>query len=204
MLIFTEQALAFIAVPKTGTTALEIAMRNLADIRFGRSRKHTTAANYTKHVAPFLKQTYGVEPERFAVMRDPVDQIRSWYKYRRRDLIDGSEKSSKGVTFDEFVSLMIGPNPPPFARIGQQHRMLTHRNDLMVDHLFAYEHLPLLHAFLAERFEAPIDIKPRNVSPVMKAPLDASLLQDLKAARPQDFELYERLRDSGGYLRPEG
>ena len=44
MQIFFKQNLAMLAVPKTGTTALEAALRGKADILFKGRRKHMSAA----------------------------------------------------------------------------------------------------------------------------------------------------------------
>jgi hypothetical protein len=51
--VFFEQNLVFLAVPKTGTTAIEGALRSKADIVFAKSRKHTTGMLYRMKIAPF-------------------------------------------------------------------------------------------------------------------------------------------------------
>jgi hypothetical protein len=53
MLVFFEQNLVFLAVPKTGTTAIEGALHSKADIVFAKSRKHTTGMLYRMKIAPF-------------------------------------------------------------------------------------------------------------------------------------------------------
>ena len=72
MQIFFKQNLAMLAVPKTGTTALEAALRGKADILFKGRRKHMSAAAFDKHCAPFLRNAYKLTPERIAVIRDPL------------------------------------------------------------------------------------------------------------------------------------
>lgn len=92
MQIFFKQNLAMLAVPKTGTTALEAALRGKADILFKGRRKHMSAAAFDKHCAPFLRNAYKLTPERIAVIRDPLDHLRSWYKYRTREVLLSSPK----------------------------------------------------------------------------------------------------------------
>ncbi len=202
MLICSTQSLAFVAVPKTGTTAIEMALKPRADIVFTKQRKHMTARRYHQKVAPFLADTFDLSPEVFAAMRDPEEQIRSWFRYRTAERLLGSGNSTGGMTFDDFVLDVISDDPPPHARIGSQYRMLTSRTgEVLVHHLFAYESPPLLRAFLNDRFGEAIALKQKNVSPFVKAPLSASVRDRLRAARGTEFDLYARLRDAGGHLR---
>ena len=201
MLIFSAQSLAFLAVPKTGTTAIEMTLRRKADIVFSRHRKHMTAARFHNKVAPFLADAFDLRPERIAVMRDPVDQIGSWYRYRLSEDQTGTDRSTQGLSFDEFVLDVIRDDPPPHAGIGSQFNFLTSgKGDVLVHRLFAYEDQPHLRSFLCDRFGEDLNFKPWNVSPRAATPLSPSVLARLKAARGAEFALHDRLRDAGGEL----
>jgi hypothetical protein len=201
MLIFLRHRLTFLATPKTGTTAVELALRPRAEIIFARNRKHLTAQRYQNRVAPFLAQTFGVSPETVAVLRDPVAQIRSWYRYRNAERLNGTEFSAAGMSFDDFVLGVIAADPPPPAQIGSQFAFLTDDTGaLLVDHLFAYESQPRFRDFMAERLGTKADFKPKNVSPDLDAPLSAEVEAQLRAARADEFALHDRLRAAGGYL----
>lgn len=201
MLIFSAQNLAFIAVPKTGTTAVEMALKPKADIIFTKRRKHITAQRFHLRVAPFLKDEFGIEPERFAVIRDPEEQIRSWYRYRAREGKSGSALSTEGVSFDQFVREVISDDPPPYAAIGSQFAFLTSgRDELLVHHLFAHEMPMQLPVFLEDRFGEEIRLKAKNVSPPVPAELEPATLQLLRAARTAEFDLHARVVDAGGHL----
>ncbi|MGB7243937.1 MAG: hypothetical protein WBC93_17870 [Sulfitobacter sp.] len=201
MLIFIEKKLVYLATPKTGTTAVEMALRTEADISIGRSRKHMTAQRYRRKIAPFLKEAFQVEPDTVAVMRDPVEQLRSWYKYRTRAEKIGSARSTNGCSFDDFVLAVIADDPPAFAGIGSQFKFLTTRDgDLLVQHLFAYENQPQFRAFLSGRLDRDLTLKQINVSPEVPTPLSAETEQKLRAARSAEFALYDRLQQSGGHL----
>ncbi|MFV0512710.1 MAG: hypothetical protein ACK5MY_03595 [Jhaorihella sp.] len=202
MLVFAEQSLAFIAVPKTGTTAIEMALKHRADIVFTKRFKHMPASRFHARVAPFLDGAFGLRPDRVAVMREPEEQIRSWYRYRCRSERRGSEFSTHGVSFDAFVRAVISQTPPPYAGIGSQYRMLTSgEGRLLVHHLFAYEKPLQFRAFLDDRFGEEIVLKQRNVSPPADAPLDPNTRALLRAARAEEFDLYDRLTAAGGHLR---
>ena len=201
MLIFLRQGLAFLATPKTGTTAVEMALRPKAEIIFAKGRKHVTAQRYHARVAPFLQETYGMRPEPLAVMRDPVTQIRSWYRYRSAPRLEGTEVSTRGMTFDDYVLAVISDDPPPAAQVGSQYQFLTSDSgDLLVEHLFAYESQPAFRRFLADRLGDDFEIKARNVSPEVHAPLSTEVEARLRAARAAEFGLYDRLRVADGYL----
>ena len=127
MQIFFKQNIAMLAVPKTGTTALESALRSKADIQFKGRRKHMSAAAFDTYCAPFLKKAYGLTPERVAVMRDPLDHLRSWYKYRTRDALLGNKKSSAGMTFEAFVQDALRDPRLPHVNVGTQHEFLAQK-----------------------------------------------------------------------------
>jgi len=202
MLIFTPQSLAFIAVPKTGTTAVEMALKPKADIVFTKRFKHMTARRFHTKIAPFLKESFNLRPDRFAVMRDPEEQIRSWYRYRARERKLGSDASTVGLSFDEFVLAVISESPPPFAGIGSQFKMLTSgKGDVLVHHLFAHERPVRFQEFLSNRFGQEITLKQKNVSPVIHAPLDPAIRARLRAVRAPEFDLYARLQEADGHLQ---
>lgn len=202
MLVLGSANLVFLAVPKTGTTAVEMALRPRADMALMKQRKHINAQRYRRKVAPFLKDAFGMTPETVAVMRAPIEQIRSCYRYRTRPDREGEARSTQGLSFDDFVRAVIADTPPPFAGIGSQFGFLTNgRGQVIVDHLFAYESQPAFHAFLSERLGEDVHFKQKNVSPQTPAPLSADVEAALRAARIKEFVLYDRLMEAGGYLR---
>ena len=120
MLVFFKENLVFLAVPKTGTTAYEAALRGRADIIYRKrpSLKHTPARKFVRTIAPFLDKVHDLRPETMAVIRDPLDQLRSWYRYRQKASLDGQPNSSKGMSFEEFVGGFLSDSPPPPAKLG--------------------------------------------------------------------------------------
>ncbi len=202
MLIFLAERLAYLATPKTGSTAVEMTLRPRADIVFARGRKHVTAQRYQARVRPFLKETFSVSPDSVAVMREPVDQLRSWYRYRMREAKDGAPQSTRGLSFDEFISAVISDDPPEFARVGSQFAFLTNgKGRLVADHVFAWEDQPQFLAFMSTRLDGPVTPEQRNVSPDIPAPLDQATEAKLRRARAAEFVLYQQLIDAGGLLR---
>ncbi|MDG1472947.1 MAG: hypothetical protein P8Q26_15490 [Ascidiaceihabitans sp.] len=203
MLVFSDQNLVFLAVPKTGTTAVEMALKNKADIILTKGRKHTPALRYRNKIAPFLHDTFAITPDPIAVMRDPIEQIRSWFRYRSGPRQAGTPKGTGGCSFDDFVLGVIADKPPVFAGIGSQYNFLTSaKGEVLVKHLFAYERQPVFRGFLNETFGEAIVFKQKNVSPPMDAPLSQAVEDQLRVARAPEFALYQRILDAGGHLQP--
>lgn len=193
MLVCSGANLVFLAVPKTGTTAIEVALMQHADIVFGKHRKHMTARRYYKVIAPFLAEALDVCPETMAVIRNPVDRLRSWYRYRKRGDTDHANHSTLNLSFDDFIRDVIRDDPPPYAQIGNQHNFLCDpAGDLMVDHLFAYERQATLRDFLTTRIGAPLVFKQKNVSPDIPAPISPHVEDALRDARASEFALHAR------------
>ncbi|MCX7561087.1 hypothetical protein OS190_16070 [Sulfitobacter sp. F26204] len=201
MLVFLRHKLTFLATPKTGTTAIEMALKPRAEIVFSKNRKHITALRYANKVAPFLEDTFGVRPASVAVMREPVDQLRSWYRYRSQKRLDGTKFSTKMISFDQFVQEVVSDSPPDRAQIGRQFNFLTDgKTRVMADHVFAYETPKAFLKFLSEHLQHQVEVAPRNVSPNVAAPLSEATLAMLKEVRAEDFILYDEVMAKGGHL----
>lgn len=203
MLVFTRANFTLFAVPKTGSTAWHLALRSHANIVMAQdtSLKHMTLRKYDRHFAPYLKEAHDLSPERVAVIRDPVEQIRSWYRYRMRPKVAGGPRDLSGLTFDQFVHDVISDNPPEHARIGSQFAFVTSpEGELRVDHLFAYERPRVFSRFIEERLGRKISPQRKNVSPQIDAPLSPETEEALMEARPDDWALYQAVLLSGGHL----
>lgn len=195
MLVFWKERLVFLAVPKTGTTALEGALAPKAALVFRDPPvlKHTPLYRYRRLVEPFLMKAGQIELETLAVIRHPVDWLGSWYRYRHRDDLVGQPNSTRGVSFDDFVVEYTKGKPAAFADVGSQAKFLTPGGDDKpgLDHLFRYEDQPKMLAFFEARFGEPIALKRLNVSPPMALALKPETLARLQAKRPEEFDAWE-------------
>lgn len=197
MMILWKEKLAFLAMPKTGTTAIEAALRPHADIDFHNppNVKHMSARKFNRFIRRYL-ENMGLEGiETMAVMREPIDWLGSWYRYRRRDALKGQPKGTHGVTFDAFVEAYLTPgNRPPFAEIGTQSTFLTGgSDDIIVDHLFRYEDIENVQKFLCERTGKNLSFPKLNVSPTIALSLSPDLEARLRQTHAADFAIYENI-----------
>jgi hypothetical protein len=195
MLVFWEERLAFLATPKTGSTAIAAALESLATVSIQRPPllKHTTVHRYRRFIGPYLeaasKDTFTV----VALMRDPRDWLGSWYRYRQREGTD-PEKSTRGMTFDAFVRAWCNDPRPDFADVGSQERFLRPRQGVGGDRLFRYEEIETFVQFLEERLGCEIILPRLNVSPPGATELTAETLALMQEVAADDYAMYETLQ----------
>ena len=195
MLVFWDQRLAFLATPKTGSTAIEAALEPLSAVAVTRPPllKHTSVQRFHRFIGPYLEVASGASFTVAALMREPQDWLGSWYRFRSREDVTDARKSTAGISFDDFVLAYCRDDPPEFAAVGSQARFLTAKKDRGVDHLFRYERIEAFVRFLEDRLGCEIILPRMNVSPdgaLELAPATLATLQDFCAA---DYEIYEGL-----------
>lgn len=118
MLVFAKKKLVILAMPKTGTTSLEASLAPKADLVFRNppNLKHTPAHRYYKSLRPYL-EAGGLEGlELVCALREPIDWLGSWYRYRTRPAKDGMPTSTKGMSFDEYVNDYLKGKPPEWPK----------------------------------------------------------------------------------------
>ncbi|SEM45713.1 hypothetical protein SAMN04488003_101183 [Loktanella fryxellensis] len=193
MLIFWKEKLVILAVPKTGTTAIEgaLAPRAAMVLRDPPEIKHAPIYRYRRFLQPLLVQT-GQDPETLAVLRHPIDWLGSWYRYRaRRDLI-GRPNSTQDMSFDDFVLEYIKGKPASFANVGSQAKFVCDgEGRIAVDHLFRYEDQPRLIAFLEQRLNVTLTLPRLNVSPPGDTQLSPEVEARLRDKRAAEFAVWE-------------
>jgi hypothetical protein len=195
MLISVEKRLANLAMPKTGTTAVQQAIHKYCDIQFSRSprTKHMTMRVFERFMMPYLREIGAGDTETFCVIREPVDWLGSWYRYRSRPGFS-SAKSTRGVSFAEFVEAYLTHPQPAFARIGGASRFVVGRSGMpAVTHMFRYDNMVGMVRFLEERFGRGIRLPKANVSPERDLELPSALRTRLETERAKDFSIYADL-----------
>ncbi len=202
MLVFWKEKLVMLAVPKTGTTALEAALTPLADtaILNPPGHKHVSVQRYRNLLAGFFEQRGNRPMDTMAVVREPVSWLESWYRYRTRSQLAGKATSTAGISFEDFVAAWLMTDQPEFARVGSQANFVTDdKGKIAIDHIFRYDKMAAAVSFLEARLDTSIQLQERNPSPRMPTPLSTEMTKRLHAERPQEFEIWERLKGDGSY-----
>ncbi|UWR23994.1 gamma-glutamyl kinase [Sulfitobacter sp. S190] len=196
MLVFYKESLAFLSVPKTGSSAFQTALGPRADMVITEPPllKHAPVYRYNRFLRPMFKNVCDVELELMAVMRHPVSWLGSWYRYRQRPFMKGKPNATHDVSFDEFVLAYMKGKRPAFAEVGSQFKFLeTQPNGTGVTHLFRYEDQARLIAFLEERLDMTISLGRENVSPQMDLTLSPDIEDRYRRKFSEEFALYDSI-----------
>ncbi len=198
MLIFWTQRLVILSTPKTGSTAIAAALEPIAQVCLTRppELKHTPGYRFERLVRPWLQNSAG--GARFtavALMREPVDWVGSWYRFRQRNDLDGTPRSTRGLSFADFAEGYMCDPRPPWADVGGQAKFLSGVGDgaLGVDIVFRYEAIDRFVTFLEDRLATPVKLPRMNVSPAGPLTLPPDTAKRLRAWLEPEYRIYDRL-----------
>lgn len=195
MLIFWDQRLVFLATPKAGSTAIEVALESLASASLLRpdALKHTDIATYRRFVGPWLSAQTSADFTTVALMREPVDWLRSWYRFKLRDDHDDPRHAMDGINFSDFATRYAAGQHP---EIGSQSDFLTD-GDHRVDCIFRYEDIASFVDFLETRLDCAIELPRINVPPSVDVHLPEPAEAQLRNAMARDLDVYASLHSRG-------
>jgi len=196
MLIFIKERLVLFATPKTASTSIETTLQNLSSMKLSAPSvvKHTTYRRYKRLLEPYVVAIIDDTPDCIAAFREPVDWLGSWYRYRGRQSLIGKDNSTHGITFDQFVAAYLQDDQPKFANVGSQARFVSTKNGTLgMSHLFRYDKINTMIAFLEDRLNKRIKLPQINVSPKAELSLSPDLLKELQNAYARDFEIYDTI-----------
>lgn len=194
MLISLKNNLCILAMPKTGTTAIEAALAPYCDMVFTKDPrvKHMPLPRFTRFIAPYLREIGQSGIETTCLIRHPEAWLGSWYRYRARPALNGHENSTAGIEFEDFVAAYLAETKPAFARVGRPARFVgADQGRPGVTHLFKYENFPDWQRFLEARFGTSLDVPRKNVSPARDLSLSAPMRRALETRLAEDYALYE-------------
>jgi hypothetical protein len=185
----------FLSAPKSGSTALETAFMPYAQVVLkGPPRlKHTNANSFHRFVAPML-QFHGWERDSYevvAVVREPVDWLLSWWRYRSRDDLrrSGAPQYAGHLSFEEWADEQIAND---LQGIGRMSRFVAKQDGTMgVDRLWRYEHIDGIRQWMSERVRRNVEVPVANVSPPRSAEVPDALRRRLEEFLVPEYELYE-------------
>lgn len=196
MLVFWNERLVLLSVPKTGTHAYTQALGPRASmvVTDPPELKHAPVYRYNRFFRPMFEKMGAEEMELVAVIREPLDWLGSWYRYRQRPALDGRPTSTKGHSFDAFLEASCEDTPPAFANVGNLAKFVEARpNGTAVSHFFRYEDQAGLRAFLAERLGDLPDIPSVNVSPRLDLQASPDVEALVRRERAAEFTLWESI-----------
>ena len=203
MLVFSDAKLVFLSVPKTGTTAFEKALAPHASMVISGppELKHAPVFRYNRFFRPALEKFVGGDLAVLAVMREPLDWLGSWYRYRQRPQMKDHPNSTSAIGFDAFVQAYMKGQRPGYANVGSQSKFLEPQpNGTAVTHLFRYDDQAGLARFLEERLDiSSIRTERLNRSPVRTLELSEKTRNKFHRKHADDYMLWTSIGADGAY-----
>lgn len=194
MLVFWKERLVFLAVPKTGSSAYAAALQSRASMSVmdPPELKHAPIYRYNRFFRPMFEKAGADNMETLAVVRDPLDWLGSWFRYRKRPFLDGKPTSTAGINFDDFVLAYMKGDKPAFANVGSQAKFLEPRpNGVQINHLYRYENQPALQQFIESRLGVTLDLPKTNVSPKMDLTVSPQTERRFRKKCAVEYEVWE-------------
>ena len=208
VLVVPKAGLVFLSNPKTATQSIR-AMLRPASLKSGPyadlQTRHMGVEGFELRWRAKVEQAVGRPVETVAVVREPFARLESWFRYRKRNPA-GDPKSTQGVGFDAFARAAVLPDPPEYAKVGDQARFCGWEGgEAVVTHLFDYDRMDLLLAFLSARIGRPFTLPKKNLSPrrdeVEVEPLAEDTATTYRAARAGEFALHAAVSARGHLSR---
>ena len=197
MLISLPKRLVFFSMPKSGSSAIQSALgRQFGAVFAGPPElKHLPFRLYKAHVLPMLAAFTDEPVETVCLFREPLDWHRSWWRYRMRDKSLKTGRSTRGMSFPEFIEGNLRRDDI-VTRTGRQANFVSDPDGgVGVTHLFRYERIAACHAFLCERLgvEAPLErVNVTSAKLEAEAP-DAALMARYRARYAREYRIYETM-----------
>jgi hypothetical protein len=196
MLLAPRQGFVFLAIPKTGTSAVETAFRPYAQVapQGIPAIKHTKYSEFQRFLQPFLaaKGFPRVSYEVVCVFREPIDWLSSLWRYRSRGKLadpssTGHRRYTGDVSFEQFAREYMR------NQSGRQSRFVrARRGQAEVDRVFRYDRLDLLVDFLCEKIGEDVNLEVMNVSPVRSFSLSSECENELHEFLRPEYRIYQR------------
>ncbi len=194
MFAMPEHGFVFLSTTKTGSTAVENAFAGRASLMFRQPPplKHMSVRKFQRLVAPILTE-HGYPPDSYelvCVVREPVDWVASWWRYRSRPDAAGTLQYTGDLTFDEFADRVIARK----IRVGNLKRfVLDDDGRQAVSRLFRYDRLDHAVEWMAERAGMPIPtLRVANASPERDLAIDPQTRARLEGHFAVHRALYEQ------------
>ncbi|MGK7913458.1 MAG: sulfotransferase family 2 domain-containing protein [Synechococcus sp.] len=173
MIVSLKHRFVFLCTPKCASSSIHAALAPYGEISIDAPPplKHTNFRDYTRFIKPYLEDKIDEIPdigslETTCIVREPVDWLYSWYRFRSRYKALGQEQSTADIEFPEFIEAYMSPNPPIYADMGFQYDFVRNEaREIGVDKIFAFENIDDFVAYMSDKVGMTLELKTLNTSP---------------------------------------
>jgi hypothetical protein len=209
MKMSTKHEFAFLCSPKCASTSIEAAISKFCNINFSGHPgiKHINAQVFSETILPTHQNLVpSSKIESFCLIRDPLEWIESWYRFRARDALKNPQhpnhtKYTGNISYNEFIQEYISKGKrKPFANLKTQYQFVSLNNGhIGVDYLIPMHNFELVNIFLSEKIGREIKVSHENISPKIPADLDPDINFKLRKHLEKDLVLYNFAKEHGGF-----
>jgi hypothetical protein len=214
-----DHKFVFFDIPKSASTSIDKAIKPISQFRIaGRGAiKHCNVKDYEQHIEPFLVKRLGEEVrefERIAVVREPIDMLRSLYRYLQRPGVEveghtDHEKYTGNVEFQEFCLAVCGEGTRVGHRWGapKASEFLSDEYGIVkVDSIFSFDDLDGVADYLSRRCGARIEMPQMNSTSGTEEALDSTALSLIEERFKRETAIWSLARgcEFGTPLRIKG
>lgn len=203
MLVFPAERLVFLCTPKCGSTSVEEAYAPYASVVLGGhpKLKHVDLSGYESGFAPLTGKDLG-SLETVCLIRDPLEHLRSLYRYLCRRTIQDRKRSQRGRRFEDFVEDFLSVDPS-WKMKTQLEFVQEETSQVGVNRIFALDHLDRFVDFMNERLGVRGSRPALNASAPASTSITSGLEAALRCRLAPDFALHEAvLRADGSWENP--
>lgn len=201
MLISTKKKFVFLSNYKCASTSIESVLKEHCElILTGPKFKHLPIDKFNKYIKPLLETMGFYDFETYCIVRDPIDYVFSWYRYRQRDELKKvkSIRYTGDVTFDQFVKEVCSEDSAPYSILGDppenQHLFVGYKNGkFKVDNVYTLDNIKLFSKDMYDKFDIDIDIPNKNVSSKREFDLSDESWVLFEETFKNDIQMYKSL-----------
>lgn len=200
MLIGVEKRFIFVANTKSASTSIEHLLMPYSEvIHGGNARRKHSALRKVLGEYRFLFAQPEFAPEtffRFGVMREPIDWMGSWFRYRKGK--GRKVQLPREMSFAEYWAETVSKaGDPRKTRRPNQHDIFVDRSGApIVDVIIPHHRLDAYLGEICELLGIPFELAEKNVS-ALKAPktqfIPEELLPEMRAFFERDYALWDQL-----------
>lgn len=197
MLISTEKKFVFVANTKTASTSIEHTLMDYSEIHRGGSpaRKHIGLHQAYK-IYDFLFSQPGHTHDKyfkFGVMREPMDWIGSWFRYRKGNTVDSP--LPKDMDFEAFwASKDWNIMRPDGWKYLQRHLFCDPQGAVLADMIIPYHKLGKEFGKICDVFGIASPLPRKNVSQLKDTGvIPEHLKEEMRDFYKWDYQLWGQL-----------
>lgn len=195
MIASTEHKFVLLCNPKTGTTSLEAAYLQYSDFYLKGSKKHIL---YRDLKCLFGNYFEDQGCEFYCVVRDPIQVMVSWYKYRSRpEMLDDVEiQRTYGKSVDRYTGDLSFEEFAERENVEIRHYMkilLDAHERIAPIKFWRFEDLSRFNDHLSDHVGEAVPLLKENKSPSRKVEIDRGWVETLPIIQ-RSYQIYERLK----------